>query len=474
MKLKFKMPKVKVPKVKVLKVKAPKVKVQKVKVLKVKAPKVKTPKVEVPKGKVPKIKVPRIRAPEIKATKIKMPRNRKKETILALAIIVAGNLGGGALLILENGEAGTQALPRKEYGEGDYSQTLQVYTEEGSQQVEILVKERQYTSKEIYDFLRVGEEALDAWMEEQEGDTGVIRQDLELPQSLPENPVKLSYQTNKPELMSWDGTLGEGIPQTGEQVELTCHMELGGEEKVWHHTVTVCPAPLSQTGKLQQEIQQQAEKLSGDTSETLLLPDRLESGPVAYKRQTSGRGWMICLLSLAAGLGIYPLKKEKEKEDQEKRNRQLQADYPDIIQKLILFLKAGLSIRSSMEKLAFDYLQARKYWNMKERCAYEEVVKTCNEMAGGIYEAEAYERLGKRCLLSEYKVLSVLLVQNLKKGNQSILELLEREAAAAGQERLRRAKVRGEEASTKLLLPMIMQLVVVLIILMVPAFMSFF
>lgn len=61
-----------------------------------------------------------------------------------------------------------------------------------------------------------------------------------------------------------------------------------------------------------------------------------------------------------------------------------------------------------------------------------------------------------------------------EKGNQSILELLEREAAAAGQERLRRAKVRGEEASTKLLLPMIMQLVVVLIILMVPAFMSFF
>lgn len=411
--------------------------------------------------------------PKFKIPKIQIPGNRKKETMLALVIIMVGNLGGGALLFLESREADTQALPRKEYGEGDYSQTLQVYTEEGSQQVEILVKERQYTVKEISDFLKAGEEALDNWIENQE-DAGVIRKDLELPQNLPGNPVNLFFQTNKPELIGWDGTLGDSVPETGEQVEITCHMELGGEEKIWRHTVTAYPASMTRTGKLQLEIQQQAEKLSEDTSEKLLLPDTLESGPVAYKKQISSRGWMICLLSLAAGLGVFPLKKEKEKEEREKRIRQLQADYPDVIQKLILFLKAGLSIRSSMEKLAFDYLQARKYWNMKERCAYEEVVKTCNEMKGGIYEAEAYERLGKRCRLSEYKVLSVLLVQNLKKGNQSILELLEREAAAAGQERLRRTKVRGEEASTKLLLPMIMQLIVVLIILMVPAFMSFF
>ena len=94
-------------------------------------------------------------------------------------------------------------------------------------------------------------------------------------------------------------------------------------------------------------------------------------------------------------------------------------------------------------------------------------------MQGGIYEAEAYERFGVRCGLSQYKVLSVLLVQNLKKGNQNLLELLEREEAVAEDERKRSAKVRGEEASTKLLLPMVLQLIVVLMILMIPAFFSF-
>ena len=46
-------------------------------------------------------------------------------------------------------------------------------------------------------------------------------------------------------------------------------------------------------------------------------------------------------------------------------------------------------------------------------------------------------------------------------------------AASVTEERKRNAKVQGEEAGIKLLLPMVMQLIVVLIILMVPAFLNF-
>ena len=62
----------------------------------------------------------------------------------------------------------------------------------------------------------------------------------------------------------------------------------------------------------------------------------------------------------------------------------------------------------------------------------------------------------------------------MKRGSQNLLDLLEREAASASEERKRQARIRGEEASTKLLLPMILQLMVVLVILIVPAFLNFF
>ena len=111
---------------------------------------------------------------------------------------------------------------------------------------------------------------------------------------------------------------------------------------------------------------------------------------------------------------------------------------------------------------------------MNPRISYEEIAETCRELQGGMPEIQAYERFGNRCPASEYKVLSVLLIQNLKKGNQSILLLLEREAAEALEERKRQARIQGEQASSKLIFPMLLQLVIVLTILMFPAFLSFY
>ena len=85
----------------------------------------------------------------------------------------------------------------------------------------------------------------------------------------------------------------------------------------------------------------------------------------------------------------------------------------------------------------------------------------------------AYERFGIRCNLVEYRTLSTLLIQNLKKGSSRFLPSLEEECRQAFQERKRRALIAGEEAGTKLLAPMILMLLVVLMILMVPSFLSF-
>ena len=223
---------------------------------------------------------------------------------------------------------------------------------------------------------------------------------------------------------------------------------------------------------LQEEIQVRAEKLSEENWKKCICQKLIRrSGTLP---QTAGNtGYLVCVLSVLFRIWHISLKKERERQKEELRKKEMQRDYPDVLDKLVLFLQAGFSIRKAMEKLAIDYQRNRQKYHMKERAAYEEIVKTCREMEGGVYEADAYERMGKRCKISQYKILSVLLVQNLRKGNQNILELLEREAASAGEERKREARVRGEEASVKLLLPMIMQLMVVLVILMVPAFLSF-
>ena len=87
-------------------------------------------------------------------------------------------------------------------------------------------------------------------------------------------------------------------------------------------------------------------------------------------------------------------------------------------------------------------------------------------------EAESYENFGRRCNVQVYVRFGALLSQNLRKGMKGLTQMLKLESIQAFEERKARAKKLGEEAGTKLLFPMFLMLAVVLIIVIVPAFMS--
>ena len=404
---------------------------------------------------------------------MKFKLSGKKEWYLAALIIVVGNLLGMGMAAVEKRSAKTDYLERNPYGEGAYEETLQVELAGKQEEIQIYVEEQKYTEADKKRYLKEAEKELNTWFQRVCGDKGEIRQSLSFPDKLEQNPVTLSWSTSQPQILDWEGVLGTGVASKGEMVDLMCTITLEEEMKIWQKEVRVYPPRRTEKEALQEEIQGRAEKLSEENSKKMYLPETYQGEAVHYRRTAGNTGYLVCVLSVLLGFGIFPLKKERERQKEELRKKEMQRDYPDVLDKLVLFLQAGFSIRKAMEKLAIDYQRNRQKYHMKERAAYEEIVKTCREMEGGVYEADAYERMGKRCKISQYKILSVLLVQNLRKGNQNILELLEREAASAGEERKREARVRGEEASVKLLLPMIMQLMVVLVILMVPAFLSF-
>ena len=141
-------------------------------------------------------------------------------------------------------------------------------------------------------------------------------------------------------------------------------------------------------------------------------------------------------------------------------------------EEIVLYLGAGMSIRGIFYKLSQDD-QRRLQEGGEKRYAYEEIRMLCNEMNSGVPEAKAYLHLGERCRLRQYTKLCALLTQNLRKGNSTILSALQREAEDAYEERKNIARRLGEEAGTKLLLPMIMMLVVTLVIIIVPAYQGF-
>ena len=86
---------------------------------------------------------------------------------------------------------------------------------------------------------------------------------------------------------------------------------------------------------------------------------------------------------------------------------------------------------------------------------------------------KAYEQLGERWGLLSYRTLSSILVQCLQKGSVGVEQILAKEAEQAQRLRRQQAQILGEQASTRLLFPMILMLLVVFVILLVPAWLTF-
>ena len=139
--------------------------------------------------------------------------------------------------------------------------------------------------------------------------------------------------------------------------------------------------------------------------------------------------------------------------------------------KFTLLVQDGMTVRKAFQKISLDYGRKRK---RNPRPAYEEIRIVCYEMESGVSESEAYRRFGERCGQVKYKTLATLLIQNLQKGSRHLSDLLEKESVEAWEERKRKARVLGEAAATKLLLPMVLMPLVVMAVIMLPAGLSFY
>ena len=163
---------------------------------------------------------------------------------------------------------------------------------------------------------------------------------------------------------------------------------------------------------------------------------------------------------------------ETKKKEESKRQQQMLLDYPEIVSKLSLLLGAGMNLTLAWEKIAFDYRDKRQKQAVGIRYAYEEMLVALYEIQEGVGELQAIENYGERCGLSAYRKLASLIIQNIRKGAKGMQKLLEEEEREAFEARKARAKKAGEEAGTKLMLPMILMLILVLVILIVPAGLS--
>ncbi|MCI5529502.1 MAG: type II secretion system F family protein [Blautia sp.] len=201
------------------------------------------------------------------------------------------------------------------------------------------------------------------------------------------------------------------------------------------------------------------------------LPSRWNGKYLEWSSPKNNSGTLFSALFMIAALALLVVKAREGQAALARRYEELLMDYPGLIMKFTLLIQAGMTARRAFQKIAVDYKRKKP---AKPRIAYEEVVTACYEMDSGVSETEAYRRFGERCGQVKYKTFATLLIQNLQKGSRHLADLLEKESMEAWDDRKRKARVLGEAATTKLLVPMVLMLVVVMAIIMIPACLSFY
>lgn len=204
----------------------------------------------------------------------------------------------------------------------------------------------------------------------------------------------------------------------------------------------------------------------------MTLPSSIAGTPVQWSEKREESSLLIFLLILTAGILASCSKDQEIHRSLRKRERELALDYPLVISKMTLFLGAGMSVRNIFYRLGDEYKDKRRKGGAK-RYVYEEILLVCRELDSGISETAACADFGKRCRSRQYSKLSALLTANLTKGNGALLKALQEEAEHSFEERRGIARQMGEEAGTRLLLPMLMMLGITLVIIMIPAYFSF-
>lgn len=175
----------------------------------------------------------------------------------------------------------------------------------------------------------------------------------------------------------------------------------------------------------------------------------------------------VSIVMLFLGLAIFiPLVAYRDLAMKVKQRREaFISELPAFMQKLALLLSAGETIQRAWIRSA-DVPEA-----MRSHPLYEELSITNNALMQSVPFPKVLEELHRRCAVAEMSSLVTTVLMNYKRGGEAFVFALQDASRTLMERKYAVIRTKGEEASTKLLFPMMLMLFAVMLIVGSPAVM---
>ncbi|MBC8542476.1 type II secretion system F family protein [Bianquea renquensis] len=311
-----------------------------------------------------------------------------------------------------------------------------------------------------------------AYLQDYFHELGTIREDIKLPDH--RKSVNFFYSSGLPEYIRDDGRLRrENLPREETEVPMQVILRSGEEEAA----ITFSLVLAGKTEDLEAQVEEMVENLNAgvySTATEVLLPAN-GAGAVRYEWQKVEKRPAFLLWVLLIWLIPFLLfigRDRELKKAVEQRREAMRIAYPEVINRFVILLGAGLSTQRAWTKITDDYLEKRKGLEGTIQPIYEEMQIASLQMQNGTSPKEALEQFAARVKVKEIRQFVSVLSQNLKRGDEFIITHLRELNSQAWELRKKYVQEKSEEVDTKLLIPMMLMLVVILIVVLAPAIMT--
>ena len=397
--------------------------------------------------------------------------DRVVRTALA-ALFISNILAAAASFLYYERDTVLRGFIRRDgYGGVRFTEDLVARVGEEEEEIRVEVDPRAYSEAEIEEMFASAAKALPAaCLGDMPADH--VDDDVRFPSALKDLPFSVSWFTDRPDVIDWDGTLLDAADPEGTPVKLTAAISFGEDTREEEIQICAYPRTLTESEARKKQILSAITSENSPENENLILPDTIGGKRAVWERAGGDRGLSLLLTGFILSILLLFSGIRNREADAERKKEEMLMDYPHIVSKLVLLLCAGLSMRSAFLMMASDYKESLENGG-RRREGFEEILRLCSDMEKGLSEAEAYESMGRRACEIRYRTFAALLVQNMRRGSRELIDLLSGEADEAFEERKRKARILGEKAGTKLIFPTMLMLLVVIAVIMTPAFVSF-
>ena len=294
-----------------------------------------------------------------------------------------------------------------------------------------------------------------------------VTKDLMLPESMPQYHATIRWNSQQTDIIEKDGSVHRDTIKEATVVELTAKITIGSEKREKVYVVTVLPY---EKGSTEEKLAAAKEYLvkreeTSRLEDSVTFPVWIDNVEVLEEGTSGNSKWLLLLFPVTILCVVLGKKKEAEKEKKE-QERELLAAYPNLVTKLTMYIGAGMTIRTAWEQLEKEYEEAIQSHLGKAIC------QAVAALHMGKSEEVVYEKFGEQIGLRPYKRLASILAGQSSRGGGGIKEALRREVQEAWELQKEEVKRMGNEAETKLIIPMLGMMIIVFSIVVIPAFFS--